>query len=364
MLVSTRSRVSGEIDRLPLSAYDTVLAETPACRATSVIFTTAGHAPSVACRSAPTAPPAGSAVTQTRSSARTSLSRPRQGDRPGLLQPSTHTPRSRDDHPDTLVLREIDGDGTAGSGVALRPLSHPRVVGVVVTGLHRCHRPDGAREGERTGLRADERELGRGALDREGLAAGRRGIGEAVAAYRSGAGGTGGGRAVVDLERLASGADRLPRGEVCGDLVQRGVQVRDDVGGGLAGHHMARVVVVEGLVVRAADVGMNRGVEVQERAAGDGADLLADGGRIAHVVFHDHGEVLALGPERVSAVTEEPVVVCGVRVVSVEVDGVRSLGPQRLVLSDRPGAPDQVRTGVDRVPGLLDHGRELGLVVE
>jgi len=37
MLAVTRSRVSGEIVRFPVSTYDTVLGATPACRATSVI---------------------------------------------------------------------------------------------------------------------------------------------------------------------------------------------------------------------------------------------------------------------------------------------------------------------------------------
>ena len=36
-----RRRVSGEIGRLPLSAYDTVLIDTPAASATSLIFTIA-----------------------------------------------------------------------------------------------------------------------------------------------------------------------------------------------------------------------------------------------------------------------------------------------------------------------------------
>jgi hypothetical protein len=39
MLCSTRARVVSEMDRLPLRTYDTVLAETPACRATSASVT-------------------------------------------------------------------------------------------------------------------------------------------------------------------------------------------------------------------------------------------------------------------------------------------------------------------------------------
>lgn len=47
LLASTRPWVAEEIDRFPLSTYDTVLAETPACRTTSEILTMAEHAPSL-----------------------------------------------------------------------------------------------------------------------------------------------------------------------------------------------------------------------------------------------------------------------------------------------------------------------------
>jgi hypothetical protein len=40
MLCSTARRVCGEIDRFPLSTYDTVLGATPAARATSMMVTT------------------------------------------------------------------------------------------------------------------------------------------------------------------------------------------------------------------------------------------------------------------------------------------------------------------------------------
>ncbi|GIH20979.1 hypothetical protein Raf01_91510 [Rugosimonospora africana] len=40
MLASTRARVAAEMVRFPLSAYDTVLGATPACRATSRIVMT------------------------------------------------------------------------------------------------------------------------------------------------------------------------------------------------------------------------------------------------------------------------------------------------------------------------------------
>ena len=42
MLARTRRRVSSEIGRLPLSTYDTVLGDTPACRATSAILAKTG----------------------------------------------------------------------------------------------------------------------------------------------------------------------------------------------------------------------------------------------------------------------------------------------------------------------------------
>ncbi|MCI2237462.1 hypothetical protein MN205_03025 [Kineococcus sp. TRM81007] len=41
MARSTRARVGAEIVRLPLSTYDTVLAETPAAAATSMMVVTA-----------------------------------------------------------------------------------------------------------------------------------------------------------------------------------------------------------------------------------------------------------------------------------------------------------------------------------
>jgi hypothetical protein len=40
MLASTRRLVSWEIGRLPLSTYETVLIDTPACDATSAILAT------------------------------------------------------------------------------------------------------------------------------------------------------------------------------------------------------------------------------------------------------------------------------------------------------------------------------------